>query len=576
MIKNGFLPSIGNIKILLTALLLFACFASCAKGETEHVYLSASGSDSNDGLSPVNPLQTFEAAVRTALSNDYKLILVSGNFDLAPGEDGSGWLLENVSNLTISGGWDKRFDKQDGVSVLNGKNACAHVVRLTRCSGIVLTNFLVTGGFAPGGSGAGIFIDNSISNFVYCAASNNTSKYGGGVCISNGSQNLFAGTAANNKAEFGGGVCFSMGSYNRAAAVVTNNRAVTCGGGIYVLGSRHIIDCDAASNYSVYGGGVYIRGNGNTVSGNMTGNTAELRGGGIYMELCTNNTITATLSGNTGASIYPGNPQNDYNLSFHMQGGGGACIVNGYGNTFSGIVSGNASGNVAGGIYFLMSDSNTIQATLSSNTAVYGGGMILDGFDNDLSLDVFCNRAYEGAGIYLIGDRNTLSGSIRNNNATDKAGGVELGGNSNELRVAVTGNVAGDSGGGIYLGFTLCNRLSGSVTDNRAQNGGGLYFYYSKQNVISMKIENNTAISNGGGVLIFPTAFNLSLSNIFASNAVIRGNRCDRNGSGGGIYAINFDYRTVVLFEPGVVLTPNYRGSGNGTIDDLCGIDTPQ
>jgi hypothetical protein len=149
---------------------------------------------------------------------------------------------------------------------------------------------------------------------------------------------------------------------NADAGIIPHNQ----GGGIHInLGSGHQIKNTVISNNSADGdgGGIFAyQSPGNTITATISDNTGDW-GGGITIAAGTNNTINATVSGNTA----------DMN-------GGGICVGQGSHNvTISGTISGNTAEN-GGGVFIDRGTGHTISATISNNTAGWGGGVcFMDG-----------------------------------------------------------------------------------------------------------------------------------------------------------------------------------------------------
>lgn len=174
------------------------------------------------------------------------------------------------------------------------------------------------------------------------------------------------------------------------------------------------------------------------------------------------------------------------------------------------------------GIYIDYSCNLTINCTVTSNSANYGGGIALYG-----------------------SDYNTISGYFCGNHAYTTAGGVFL-----------------DSGSDY-------NTIESVILNNTAvEKGAGMAFYQAMDNMISATITNNFADTYGGGVYLSGSSYNE-----FTSNCVIMYNHCDADdsgtGDGGAIYINSGDYNVI---DSGAVTTPNFLGSGTDVTNDLYGI----
>ena len=197
----------------------------------------------------------------------------------------------------------------------------------------------VAGGFYAPSDGGGVYVTNkgtfNMSGGVI--ANNTVSRNGGGVYVANGTftmskQARVTGNTAylstndsNYRAFNGGGVYVgAKGTFtmNDSASVDTNTAqcgykdVLASGGGVYVENDGVFTMNDQAavkdntvpiqynSSFSdtVFGGGIYVNGTLNLNGGSVTGNTAYLRGGGIYVDTkATVNlgTDTVTIMDNT-------------------------------------------------------------------------------------------------------------------------------------------------------------------------------------------------------------------------------------------------------------------------------------
>lgn len=411
------------------------------------IFVSAStGNNTNDGFYPATPLSNLNTAVQRAISYKSSFIFVSGNYLLTTNTTSSnaGWYIKGATNLTICGGWNEEFTAQGSASILNGQTKCKHAVYLHKCSGLTLSNFILTGGASTNAYGGGLAMYSTANSAIACIVSNNSAKYGGGV-YSSGNFNQFFGFVSNNTSIYDGAGLYLSGNQNVINGYLIANRIITDhyrGGGIYLNGLNNIISGIIFKNSSFYGGGIYIIGNYNSISGIILNNSTSGYGGGIYIE-------------------------------------------SGKSNTVSGIVSGNTSGQ-GGGVYIFMSSSyNTLSGTVANNTAGNGGGIYLYGSYNTISGTVSGNTAGSGGGICLYTSHyNTISGTVSGNTAND-GGGITIDGNYNTVTGTVSGNSATNNGGGIYISTIVSryNIISGIVSNNTAsQNGGGVYFVSCNSN----------------------------------------------------------------------------------------------
>lgn len=290
-------PGAGDYQYLFNNAGTASGASSAQAGGT--VYVSASGSDANDGLTASAPKATLSAAVELVKRINGKTILVSGNYKLQPGIESSGWYIDRTAGVSISGGWNSGFTAQNTVSVLNGNHVCGHVVYLNQCNGITLSNFLLTGGDTTF-NGAGIYLNYSMSNVIVCTVSNNSANYGGGIALYGSDFNRISGIfTANHALTTAGGVFLDTSSdHNIIDCLVYNNSAVEKGAGMATYQSFYNSISAIISNNSTgtYGGGVYLSGSGNNVFTStcvIYYNHCGYNGGAIYVNSGEGNTVQA-------------------------------------------------------------------------------------------------------------------------------------------------------------------------------------------------------------------------------------------------------------------------------------------
>ena len=203
-------------------------------------------------------------------------------------------------------------------------------------------------------------VSNNVGGTVYHTGviTGGNAVNGGGICVqSDASLTMTGGAIANNEASTGG--------------AIANNEAST-GGGIWSAGTV-------------------------TLSGDciVEGNTAQSRGGGVYLS-------AGSLTVNGNASI----ANNEAST-----GGGNAFIANNEASTGGGIwsagtvtlsgdciVEGNTAQNSGGGVY-LSAGSLTVDgnASIAKNQAPYGGGLYASGGSEATILDGhFVNNTING------------------------------------------------------------------------------------------------------------------------------------------------------------------------------------
>ena len=136
--------------------------------------------------------------------------------------------------------------------------------------------------------GGGVYLSSNSSTFnMYggMIAGNESQSYGGGVYAYNGTFNMYEGTITGNTAKYSGGGVHAQKSLQISGGHITNNTAKTSnGGGVYYTGG---IDGETSSMSNV----------------EITGNTANNSGGGVYMvNDYTFSMSDVTITGNTATT----------------------------------------------------------------------------------------------------------------------------------------------------------------------------------------------------------------------------------------------------------------------------------
>ena len=168
-------------------------------------------------------------------------------------------------------------------------------------------------------NGAGVYVAGGTFNLNSGKINGNKAQaYGGGVYVAGGTFNLNGGEISSNEASFAGGMNYEGGKVTINEGSTISGNTATRGAGIMVSGdnitmSGGIITGNRAKgNQYKNGGGVYIvqytkQGTGvitgvfTMTGGKITGNTADIYGGGVYIQ---NNGIfnvsgDANVTGNT-------------------------------------------------------------------------------------------------------------------------------------------------------------------------------------------------------------------------------------------------------------------------------------
>ncbi len=390
--------------------------------------------------------------------------------------------INNKTNLVVTG--------TNNVSPfrITGAGTGTGVTITNRSRNIVVSNLIIER-FA-----LGVSIDRCQSNAVSLTVRSNQNSAcpGAGVHLNYATNNIIDGiihdnTNVSGANDYGGAGLYAIYSVSNtisahiASNVVTNTTGVPSGGGVYIVSGRfNVVSGNIVANRisnSVGGGIDFDYGYGNSITGNVTKNSAW-EGGGIYLFYCTNTYVN------------------------------------------SAVVSNIAAAGSGGGIYMAGCTSNAIAGALTYNIATnpayydYGAGLVMKScITNMVSASVGWNTAASsGGGIYCSNVRwSVFSGPIFSNSQYDPM----------------------QSGGGIFLNFSSSNTISGDVFDNICSNGygGGIDIDYGFSNSIFGAVTGNFA-KYGGGVFVFQTG------NVLVSNANISFNTAITDDGGGGFYAL--------------------------------------
>ena len=289
--------------------------------------------------------------------------------------------------------------------------------------------------------------------------------------------------------------------------------------------------------YSARGGGIYVNKNAalKIESGTITGNEADVDGGGIYLAgdlEMTGGTITDNEADDTGGGIYV-----SADGKFDLQ---------------NAKITDNDAFNTGGAIRMHLREDSTINnCTISGNKAVtdIGGGISMDAKDKTLTItDSHIdnnNSADDGGGIYLHNGTVVMTGgTVSRNFSSCDSGGVKVTKNTTFTATNVTfnGNTADSEEGGAIKNFGTTALKNCNITNNSAgKQGGGVFNDATdgsagKLTVEDCKIAGNSA-SKGGGIYTDGTLTLKGTNTIGATsiNIVSYGVNKAKN-EGGGIY----------------------------------------
>jgi predicted outer membrane repeat protein len=338
--------------------------------------------------------------------------------------------------------------------------------------------------------------------------SGNTADSGGGGIFMYMPMSI-TGTAKimNNNATIGGGLyryghaAYPGGSVITDDAQISGNTAQKSGGGIYVVGDAISLAGSAkvSNNKAASGGGIFEDSNGKlfiSEKAEISGNEASANGGGIacaYVTHMSGGSVSGNKAVKLGGGVYS---SGELTLS------GGAIS----GNSVSDVAGLSGGGGIANAGRLMISGGE-----ISSNSALdsgYGGGGVLNKGEGSVRASftfdggvISGNKAYVGGGVTNY-NRNTftmLNGTVSGNTANYNGGGLY---NSTDADFSMSGGAflkntaTQDSGGAIYQSGANAMPISGDIrfSGNRAGEDGGA-IWVSQSNRSSVTVSDRVEFS---------------------------------------------------------------------------------
>ncbi len=460
-----------------------------------------------------------------------------------PGADGKISLREAVCAANTNAGIDTITIPADTISlVLTGTNEDAAATG--DLDVITGTHLILTGA----GSSSTI-IDGNATDRIFDVFPGATLEVSG-VTIQNG-QTESGGI--DDLRRGGGGIKNVNGTLLISSSTITGNTANIGGGGIFSRGYSQtaqtmVLSSTISGNSASRGGGIYSVAyeNGATVqttvqNSTISGNTTSFSGGGIYNKAYqTGSTAVLTVTNSlvTGNQVASGS-------------GGGVRNYAYYGNTqvtvTNSTISGNSSSRSGGGLstdnyYSQLAEVTVTDSTLSGNSARTGGALHHSHYGGPLS------------------NLTVTNSSISGNTATNGDGGaldVYHKYNTSNIQFtnsSISGNTARFDGGAIdvysYYGTTNIGLANSTISGNSARAGGGIYGYvYSDTMNIGLTnstVSGNSATRSGGGIYVTTNVNGtVGTANTGLVNSTITNNTADsdntNDGNGGGIFVRDGD-----------------------------------
>lgn len=220
------------------------------------LYISPTGDNSNDGLTPETPLRTIQHALSIIIADDqnpHTLYLANGIY--SPSTTGETFPIEAISYVSFSG--------ESEIGVILDAEGVNRVMRINDAEQIMISNLTLTGGLAA--EGGGIFSQNSDFVITNTSISGNTSEdYGGGIYFYYSDPTLTDVTIKENSSFDSGGGCYlKYSDVFLENVTIKENIASHRGGGIFVYSGNMIFSDTNRSN--IYSNNLLNRGYGTDI-----------------------------------------------------------------------------------------------------------------------------------------------------------------------------------------------------------------------------------------------------------------------------------------------------------------------
>lgn len=374
------------------------------------------------------------------------------------------------------------------------------------------------------GEGGAIYssADVDISNSTF---ESNSAYYDGGAILTGDNAQIDASTFTSNAStDYSGGAVYSQYDATYTSDTFSHNRAASDGGDIYADYEATILNSTLSHGAATVGGSLYDEFSLTVINSTISDSSAVggYEGGGIALDeeafLSLDNT---SITGATAASGYGGAIYETYDDDVSILGGSftNDSAVDGYGGAFYAEDDDTSS-------YYDYAFLSLSGATVSNDTAEYGGGMALGEYSDAL----VTNSTFEhdsstfgsGGGIVLFEDATaTVNGSTF---ASDTALGDD--------------GYGGAIGTEFLDGPNTVNLTSDTFTANKATYGGAIYGYNSYYVVNASTFVGNLvteADPSGYGGAMYNNG-----SAMYATDSIFSGN--DGSQCGGSGFTTSFGH----------------------------------
>lgn len=454
--------------------------------ESNTIYVSKSGNDSWDGLTPATAKLTIKNAIR--------FIAANGTIHVA-----SGTYRENqitiTKNLTIIGAGRAN-------TIINGTNS-GYIFDIAKGVYFSISNLTITQGQSSTNGGA--IYNEGILTLNNTALTNNTASRGGAI-YNIGKLTVDNSVFTGNYASYGGAI------YNYSTGTLTVNNSIfmgnsaSSGGAIGNVGSASVIDSEFKNNNATYGGAINNGGTMHIIRSTFTGNTANRsslnQGGAIQNSgvlIVDDSTFTNNIAVGSSGGAINNNPE-------------ASLTVNN--STFTNNTGGN--GSYGGGI---SSFSGSTVVTVTNSTFI-GNSVAIDGGDQN-NID---NCTFIGNKGIIENDGGAMN--ISNSKFFNNTGTIanSFGGSLTIINTVMSGNTAGRLGL-IYNSMTdgtpgEVNIINSVFTGNTGSNHL-IYNFNGILRVTGSVFTNNTATSPTASYSLIRNEYgdvHLSFNQIFNNN----------------------------------------------------------
>lgn len=503
------------------------------------LYVSPTGNNNNNGLSPDQPMQTIGVALAKIIadsSNPHTIYLADGIY--TPTNTGEHFPLKMVSFVSING------QSRHG-TIIDAENQ-SNVLVFNHVLGSELKNLTITKGYSSRGiqsshTGGGIYCENSnpvLENIILY--DNYTYADGGGIFFENSNPTLINTIVKKNKAlGEGGGIYFrgTHGSFENC--LIKENKADRNGGGIMLdsgIGgttTKAVLQNTTITNNSALnrGGGIFLHHDENDISVfdslnrcniylNHAGSGADLY---CQFEYDENSIIpvyvdTFSISQPTDFFAAPLEGFSFYILNSKFEQTDDDLYVNPIGdNNNSGLTPDESLRTISFAL------SKIVSTKLKPNTIYLADGIYSPSNNGEiypLTMTKYISIVGESQNDVVLDAEN-----LTNVMVFDRDSSISI------IKITITGGGNVRQGGGIYSINSEFNLTNITLRNNQARYGGGIYIVNSNVNMEYVTINDNSAVNYGGGISIWYSGGIFKNVDVFSNNVEKYGAGIDVTGS---------------------------------------------